>query len=673
VGEPSGAVFLSYASEDAEAARRICDALRADGIEVWFDQNELRGGDLWDQSIRQQIRDCSLFIPVISQHTQERLEGYFRREWRLAVDRTLDMAEHRSFIVPIAIDDTVQRTAHVPQAFNAAQWTKLPDGNTPQAFVDRIKQLLSPAPAVRVETHSASTAHGRQVAGRPRRNLLLAIAGVGLAALGAFGAIRFSKETSGTPKEVALPIVIAPRPAFSPPPHSIAVLPFVNMSGDKEQEYFSEGLTEELLNSLSRIDQLQVAARTSSFSFQDQHPDIATVAHKLNVAAVLEGSVRRSGNTLRVTTQLINGVTGFHLWSETYDRNLRDVLQLQTEIATSIASALKVKLFADEAVKIELGGTHKPEAFDAYLRGSSLYLRNTDAKDIEGAIAEYSKAITLDPQYALAYAQRSFAHIVMADRANDDPTFRKNVDAALADGQKATAMAPTLAEGHLALGWLHEYLLEFASASAEYARALALAPGKARAQRLYGAFAVEMGDADAGLAAIHRAIVLDPLNSRGYFFLGKSLVIAKRYDEAMAALQRSHTLDANDPEGVMWTGLAHYGKGDYENARSTCEEAGEDWKYFCLAISYDRLKMSAEAEKARARMRTAWGGDNKTAALNSMFYAQRGDISQALDWLERARKAEDNNLVYVKCLAWFDPLRKEPRFQAIERELKFPN
>src|SRR6516164_6534277 len=175
--------------------------------------------------------------------------------------------------------------------------------------------------------------------------------------------------TSATP-ETAVRTTAAPAPAanFAPPPHSIAVLPFVNLSGDSNQQYFSDGLTEELLNSLSRIKELQVAARTSSFSFQGDHPDIATVSHKLNVGAVLEGSVRRAGNTVRITAQLINAVTGFHLWSQTYDRDLRDVLKLQTEIATAVADALKVTLLSDIAQKIELGGTQNPAAYDAYLR-----------------------------------------------------------------------------------------------------------------------------------------------------------------------------------------------------------------------------------------------------------------------------------------------------------------
>src|SRR5262245_22077508 len=181
-------------------------------------------------------------------------------------------------------------------------------------------------------------------------------------------------ERSAASATSSAPSRAASQAPFNPPAHSIAVLPFVNMSGDKEREYFSEGLTEELLNTLSRINDLQVAARTSSFSFQGEHPDIATVAHKLNVGAVLEGSVRRSANTVRISVQLVNGVTGFHLWSQVYDRDLGDVLKLQTEIATAVASALKVTLLGNEATKIELGGTHNPGAFDAYLRGSKAFI-----------------------------------------------------------------------------------------------------------------------------------------------------------------------------------------------------------------------------------------------------------------------------------------------------------
>ena len=228
--------------------------------------------------------------------------------------------------------------------------------------------------------------------------------------------------------------------AFDPPAHSIAVLPFVNISADKEQQYVSDGLTEELLNSLSRINELQVAARTSSFSFQGEHPDIATVAHKLNVAAVLEGSIRRSGNTVRITAQLSNALTGFHLWSQTYDRDLGDVLKVQTEIADAVASALQVTLLGDVAARIELGGSRNPAAFDAYLRGLKASNMAHDAKDAQAAIAAYAEAIRFDPGYALAYAARSLALTDYADYYASGPAILASYETAQTDARLAIAL-----------------------------------------------------------------------------------------------------------------------------------------------------------------------------------------------------------------------------------------
>jgi TolB-like protein len=313
VTEPSHAVFLSYASQDAEAAQKICEALRAASIEVWFDKSELRGGDVWDRSIRQQIRECQLFVPVISAHTDARREGYFRREWKLAVDRTHDMSERVAFLVPVVIDDTSDSRADVPDRFREVQWSRLPGGEACPAFVEGVKRLLLPAPATTPPLTGAGSGVARatkepvRAASRSRLTGLVVVAVIVAASLG-----YWALDRAWISKHMAPPPVAA---AFAPPPHSIAVLPFVNMSGDKGQEYFSDGLTEELLNSLAEINELQVAARTSSFYFKGKDVDLGTVAHKLNVGAVLEGSVRRSGNTVRITTQLINAVTGFHTWT----------------------------------------------------------------------------------------------------------------------------------------------------------------------------------------------------------------------------------------------------------------------------------------------------------------------------------------------------------------------
>src|SRR3984893_8329135 len=416
IGSQPGAVFLSYASQDANAAQRICAALRAAGIEVWFDQSELRGGDAWDRQIRKQIHDCALFVPVISAHSDARREGYFRREWKLAADRTADMAEDVPFLLPVVVDSTPDATARVPDRFREVQWSRLPDGQASPDFIERVQRLLTPAQDQAPTAHVAAPSVPDAALGarRPVRGLswskpVVWVTVVVFAPLGYFVAqkVWLSKHPASPPMPLAAPTSVAPA-AFAPPLHSIAVLPFVNLSGDASQDYFSDGLTEELLNSLAEIEGLQVAARTSSFSFKE-HPDIATVAHKLNVGAVLEGSVRRSAHTVRVTAQLINAVTGFHLWSKTYDRDLGDVLKLQTEIATAVASSLKITLLGDVGAKIELGGTHKPAAFDAYLRGLKLarIAKATTPMECREPIAAFSAALALDANYALAYANRA--------------------------------------------------------------------------------------------------------------------------------------------------------------------------------------------------------------------------------------------------------------------------
>jgi TolB-like protein len=479
------------------------------------------------------------------------------------------------------------------------------------------------------------------------------------------GAPASSTPTTAAPAAAA---------AFAPPPRSIAVLPFVNMSGDKEQEYFSDGLTEELLNSLSRINELQVAARTSSFSFQGEHPDISTVAHKLNVAAVLEGSVRRSAHTLRITAQLVNGVTGFHLWSQTYDRDLGNVLALQTEIANAVASALKVTLLGDVAAKIELGGTRNPAAFDAYLRGSKAYINRHEAKDVQTAIDAFTEAIRLDPNYALAFVARSSAFNEYAEFwASRVAASHEGIDKALADGQKATLLAPELGEGHLALAVTYRNSLDFARASKEYERAVALASGNARALQDYGNFAVLMGRTDQGIAAAHRAVLLDPLNRDSHRALGETLRNAHHYDEAIAAFQDALALDLAYSEAYAFRGLARYALGDFQGARASCEMKTGNFTYYlvCLAIAYDKLGRHADAEAMLAKLQT-WMGDND-AFQYAEIYSQWGSTNQALEWLETALRLRDAGLGWLRTDPLLDPLRKEPRFQAIERALKFPN
>jgi len=431
---------------------------------------------------------------------------------------------------------------------------------------------------------------------------------------------------------------------FAPPPHSVAVLPFTNLSGDPKQEYFSDGVSEELINALSQIDALKVIARTSSFSFKGKNTDIGTIARKLNVAAVLEGSVRRSGNKVRITAQLVNAVNGFHLWSRDYDRDLndlREVLALRKEIANAVASALKVILVGDVAAKIELGGTHEPAAFDAYLRGSQAYRRHHEEKDLDAAITSYTEAIRLDPSYAKAFAARALALNELAGwwitggQAAVNRVFGK----VQADAHKAIELAPELGEGHLALADALASTLDFKRASEEYERALALAPGSAQVLQDYGLFTALMGRTDAGIAAARRAVWLDPLNRNSHDLL------ARVFDAA----------------------------GQYQGAREICEQKPERWdSLMCLEISYEKLGRHADAEAELAKFK-AINPKKDDWYEYAEIYAQWGDIAKALNCLQAALRIRHVALDYLKTDALFDPLRKEPRFQAIQRELKFPD
>lgn len=663
---PTGAVFLSYASQDAGAAQRICQALRSSGIEVWFDKSELRGGDAWDQSIRKQIKTCALFIPIISHNTHVRAEGYFRLEWKLAIDRSHLITATKAFLLPVAIDETDGDDEQVPDRFRELQWTRLPKGETPAAFVERVQRLLSGETLTTTRPGTApgavATLGARAAASRWSRRVLPVAAMVVLMA--AAGYLAIERPWISKPAASAV---------FAPPPHSVAVLPFVNMSGDKDQEYFSDGLTEELLNSLAEITELQVAARTSAFSFKGKDTDLGTIARKLNVGAILEGSVRRSGNTIRITAQLINAVTGFHLWSKTYDRDLGDVLKLQTELATAVAEALEITLLGDLSQKIELGGTRDPAAFDAYLRGMRIRRTALTGEEHQGAIAAYSEATRLDPKFAQAFAERSVALSSYATfNVNNSAAAHETLESALRDARTATTLAPELAEGHYALGVALRRRGDYAQADEAYARALALAPGSARILAAYSRHAAEIGHTEAAVRAGRKAITLDPLNFQVYRVVGIAFLGARQYSDALAAFKMAISLQPDYVRNYALLGETQYAMGAYEAARKSCEVALADQVgQGCLAMTYQRLGRKADAEGMLQALKST---ERDTGAYDyAAIYTQWGDVAKALDWLETAVRLRDPDLSALKTDAGLDPLRNEPRFQAIEKALKFPD
>ena len=464
-----------------------------------------------------------------------------------------------------------------------------------------------------------------------------------------------------------------PDQAFTPPPRSVAVLPFVNMSGDNAQEYFSDGLSEELLNTLSQIDELRVAAQTSSFSFKGKSADLHTIAHRLNVATVLEGSVRRQGNTVRITAQLVDGNTGFHLWSNTYDRSLGDALALQTEIATAVASALKITLLSSGSARSDIGGTHNVAALDAYLHGLKLVTASVrSGEEARQTIAAFDEALRLDPNFALAYAARARARVVYGSYflVQAGPHI---FDLARADATRAIALAPELGEAHATLAQVLEIgFLEFSQAEDEYERALAISPGSAWVLHAYSRFAANMGRADTALATAKRALELDPLNMMSYRMLGEAYESARRLPEAAEAFAGAIKLSpTHATEAYQRLGRLYYLMGDIPKAKQYCEAEPDTYhQQACMPLIYEKLGQR-EAAEAALRVAIAAQGDG-SAYQYAQTYAQWGEPEKALDWLEVGLRVHDPGMESLKTDSFMDPVRKFPRFKALEQALRYP-
>ncbi|HET7535753.1 MAG TPA: TIR domain-containing protein, partial [Candidatus Didemnitutus sp.] len=581
----SGAVFLSYAREDGDAARRIAEALRGFGVEVWFDMSELRGGDAWDAKIRKQIRECALFVPVISAHTQAREEGYFRREWRMAVDRTHDMAENRAFIVPVVVDDTVESDANVPEAFLKAHCTRLPDGEPTSQFVEQVKRLLhAPRASDGGSKPGTRAPHAAPATPTKSRFPFVTVAlGVAVIILAVLMFLRPGAKNESA--AVAAPAPATPTKAAEPAntvdPKSIAVLPFVNMSTDADQGFFADGLSEELLNLLAKVPDLQVTSRSSAFSYKGKEIKIAQVARELGVAHILEGSVRKSGNRLRITAQLIDARTDKHLWSEAYDRSLDDIFAVQDEIAAAVVGQLKVTLLG-AAPKAK---TADPKAYALFLQAGQLR-RQGSVASLEQAVALFQEALKIDPMLAGAWAGMADCYVAQSDasfRSNEEG-YRLGLEAA----NKALAIDPNLAVAYARLGYIARATDRDLTAAAQYyERALTLDPANTDIISEAAGMARNLGRLDLAAALAEYVVAHDPVNPLGYGRLGGAYIRTGRYEEGIAALRTALRLSPNRAQSHYTVGIAllHMGNAKAALAEMLQEPAGA-WRLDGLAMTY---------------------------------------------------------------------------------------
>jgi len=458
---------------------------------------------------------------------------------------------------------------------------------------------------------------------------------------------------------------------FAPPAHSVAVLAFTNLSGDPAQSYFAEGIADELTGVLSRIPGVRVAGRQSAFSFRGKPATVGEIGRKLNVGAILEGSVRRAGARVRITVALVETVTGFTIWTQTADRDGGDILQAQADIAGAVASALRVVLLGADAAKLVAGGTANPAAFDAYLRAAGLAEAAADGAALRGALADFDRAIALDPGFALARARRSHALLVLANTAGgpDLAAVRTTLAEAIAEARRAVALTPTLGLAHLSLGAALMSVQDLLGADREFALAHRLAPGDARITMDFALAQIQFGRVSAGVAAAQEAAELDPLTPGTYLYLASVLLDARDFQQARAALRRARLLGAAAHADGIERAIALQ-TGDYRTAMSASAD-GKTWRdVVCLALALHGLGRATEAEAQLARLHTLLGDTG--AYQYAEIYAQWGQTQQAVMWLRTAYDLHDPGLILMKSDPLLAPIRNTPQFGDITRLLNYP-
>ena len=533
VTDATKAVFLSYASEDAEAAQRIADALRTAGIEVWFDRSELRGGDVWDQKIRREIRDCGLFVPVISSNTASRHEGYFRLEWDLADQRTHMMARNRVFIVPVCLDTTADSGADVPESFQRAQWTRLPAGDAPPAFAELIVRLL------------------RQVSQTPASP----------------AQVPQSTASSSSTSEKGPSFAVGPGAVPGPVRVAICVLPFSNVSGDVEQQVFIDGITEDIRTELSRWRLLEVRSRLASFKYRGTDVDVTRVARELKVRFVVEGSVRRMGDRIRITVELIDAASGQQVWGEHFDRLRTEIFTVQDEVVQRIVSTLVGRVRVTDADRARRKHPASLEAYECVLKGNTLPW--DDAAGAAEAARLFEKAIEIDPGYGIAYAllavmrTHDWEHQPGDSTAKLDEAYRLALRAVELDDSESTC--------HSMLAQVSLYRRAFEFAVQHMRRAVELNPNNQWNVADMALVLGYAGEAEEALTWSARAKQIDPYFDPPWYWrqAGRIYAVLRRYREALTMFERIPLRTYRD---LAYMAACHARLGDGERARAFAGE-----------------------------------------------------------------------------------------------------
>jgi len=456
----------------------------------------------------------------------------------------------------------------------------------------------------------------------------------------------------------------------------LAVLPFANVSGDAEQEYLSDGLTTEMIALLGRIhpETLHVIARTTAMSYKKTNKPVDQIGRELGVDYILEGSAQREAGRIRITADLIKVADQTQLWAERYERELAGILVLQNDVAQQVANALALKLLPAEQARLAGAKTVDPEVYDLCLKGRSLLARFTKA-DFDAAEQYFQRALAKDPASAVAYAGLAgvWAYRRQLSMASASEAGQKSKAAAL----KAIEFDDGLAEAHLRLAAVFTWTdFAFRDAEREFKRALELDPTDATARALYGNLLVILGRADEAVREVDRAAAIDPLDAGIRVFYAAVLCSARRYDECQIQVNEIQRLQPGHPAALDWAGVVAVMKRQYAEAiakfAAAYEAAGRSDVAEALKKGYAESG-HAEAFRRAADVELAKHGNEPGIAMDAAFnYSLAGDLARALDLLERAYMERDPQMPYIGCNPFFDPLRAEPRFQALLRQMNLP-
>jgi TolB-like protein/predicted Ser/Thr protein kinase len=441
---------------------------------------------------------------------------------------------------------------------------------------------------------------------------------------------------------------------------SVAVLPFANLSANPEQEYFCDGMAEEIINSLAQLDGLRIVARTSSFAFKGKNEDVREMGRKLGVETLLEGSVRRAGNRLRVTTQLINVSDGCHLWSERFDREMQDVFAIQDEISLAVTDALKVRLLGDDKAKVVKRHTESFEAYKAYLKGRYHWFIRSSS-DIEKAIEYLEEAVSIDPEYALAHAGLADCYGVLSMYRPVAPqqVYPKAKAAAL----KALELDDSLAEAHAALSTVMEnYEWDWDGAERELERAIELNPGYATAYQWKAEELITRGRFEEAVEVMYRARELDPLSLFMNARVGMVLYYARRYDDAKAILNTTLEVDPGFAQARYFLSLVYSMEERYDEAiEMVPDESFRAWVAVLHAWNGDLDRAREVMDDVLSR----GSGGYEWPANRASFHFAMGDVDTCFEWMEKAVEQKDSRLLNMIRSPKTDPLHEDPRFEAL--------